>query len=175
MSRKYLNDKYCVRCGRRTPTPYLRDNYERLLDDGGDKRKPKDICVVDLGCGNGRNSQFMKSKGHTVIPLDMVNDYGFEVMLGREELPVPRLLADIVLCNYLLMFLSKAERKQIIREIKKISHSGTIIMVELYPAKDSFAKTKEEMLEMQKEIFDSLGWEKIRYSQARFIAKSTKF
>jgi SAM-dependent methyltransferase len=165
MSRKYLNDKYCVRCGRKTPTPYLKQNYKHFGKGKG--------FVVDLGCGNGRNSRFMKKRGHRVVSLDMVDDYGKEATLGKQPLPVTR-RADIILCNYLMMFLSKKERRQLIKDIKRISAPDCTIMVELYPAKDSFAKTKEDMLVLQKEIFDALGWEKIRYSQGRFIAKNAE-
>ena len=166
MSRKYLNDKYCVRCGRKTPTPYLKQNYKCF----GKKGKG---LVVDLGCGNGRNSEFMKKRGHEVLSLDMVGDYGVEAEIGKQPLPVTR-KANIILCNYLMMFLGKKERRQLIQDIKRISASDCTIMVELYPAKDSFAKTKDDMLVLQKEIFDALGWEKIRYSQGRFIAKNVE-
>jgi hypothetical protein len=47
-------------------------------------------------------------------------------------------------------------------------------MLELYPAKDSYAKTEKEMLKMQKDIFDKLGWRKIKYSKGRFIAINEK-
>ena len=45
-------------------------------------------------------------------------------------------------------------------------------MLELYPAKDSEAKTESQMFKMQKDIFNKLGWRKIKYSQARFIAQN---
>ena len=54
MSRKYLNDKYCVRCNRKDVCPYLRDNYDLVV------RGREKIKVLDIGCGNGRNSEFMK-------------------------------------------------------------------------------------------------------------------
>jgi len=166
MSRKYLNDKYCVRCGRKNATPYLRKNT--LLLEGNQKK----LRVVDAGCGNGRNSEHMKERGHSVLSLDMVDDYGCEMVLGIDSLPMKDKTADIILCNYLLMFLSKKERTQLIKEFKRIASDGCMIMVELYPAKDCYAKTKEEMIEMQAEIFNSLKWKhKIRYSQGQFIAQ----
>jgi len=167
MSRKYLNDKYCVRCGRKNECPYLRDNYKVLLE-GCENRT---VNVIDVGCGNGRNSEFMKNKGCFVISVDMVNDYGAKSILGKDKLPVEDGSIDVILCNYLMMFLNKKERNQLINEFKRVASENCIIMLELYPAKDSFAKTKEDMLKMQKDIFDKIGWTKIRYSQSRFIAK----
>jgi len=166
MSRKYLNDKYCVRCGRKNATPYLRKNIS-LLEDGRSK-----LVVVDVGCGNGRNSEYMKERGHTVTSLDMVPDYGHKMVLGTDLIPKKDKGTDIILCNYLLMFLNKKERTQLIKEFKRIALKNCIIMVELYPAKDCYAKTKEEMIEMQAEIFNPLKWQKIRYSQGRFIAQN---
>jgi len=170
MSRKYLNDKYCVRCSKKTATPYLRDNMELLCPKAcGNLRKQ--LQVVDIGCGNGRNSEFMKQNGYEkILSLDMVNDYGKDMVVGRDKIPLRDHSTDIILCNYLMMFLNKTERKQLIREIKRIAKSSCRIMVELYPAKDSETTTKQEMLNLQKEIFDALGWTKIRYSQGRFIA-----
>lgn len=165
MSRKYLNDKYCVRCNRKDVCPYLRDNYD-LVVKGREK-----LSVLDVGCGNGRNSEFMKKKGHNVLSLDMVNDYGAECMLGIDKVPAKSNSIDLILCNYLMMFLSAQQRSQLIGEMCRVGSSSCIIMVELYPAKDSYAKTDADMVKMQKEIFDHIGWNKIRYSKGKFIAQ----
>ena len=168
MSRKYINDKYCVRCGKKCPTPYLFKNYNLI---SGDKFLQR---VVDIGCGNGRNSVFMTEKGHKVTSLDMVNDYGQKIMLGKDAIPLPDASVDIVLCNYILMFLNKDERFQVINEIKRISAPSCKIVVELYPAKDSEAKNDAEMKDLQEEIFKQLDWKKIRYSKGKFICENTK-
>jgi len=166
MSRQYINDKYCVRCGRKDPCPYLRKNLGTLMPIN--TKKP---CVIDIGCGNGRNSKFMIKNNCSVIPLDMVNDYGIKTVLGKQNLPVKPNYADIILCNYLMMFLNKKERKMVIKEIKRVSKKGCKIMLELYPAKDSETKNEKEMLELQQELFTMLGWKKIKYSKGRFIAE----
>jgi predicted SAM-dependent methyltransferase len=127
--------------------------------------------VVDIGCGNGRNSKFMLRQGCIVTPLDMVNDYGVKTILGKEKLPVQTNNADIILCNYLMMFLNKKERRMVIKEIQRVSKKGCKIMLELYPAKDSETKNEKEMLELQEELFTMLGWKKIKYSKGRFIAE----
>jgi SAM-dependent methyltransferase len=169
MSRKYLNDKYCIRCSRKTVCPYLRKNYDILIDL---KTTGKfHFNVLDIGCGNGRNSDYMIGRGHDVTPLDMINDYGKKCILGQERMPVQDGSIDIILCNYLMMFLNYVEREQVISEIKRVASSTCKIMVELYPAKDSYAQTQEDMIKIQKEIFDNLGWKKLRYSKGRFIAQ----
>jgi len=69
------------------------------------------------------------------------------------------------------MFLSPEEREQVMSEMRRVAKPDCIIMLELYPAKDSFAVDKEQMIAMQKDIFDKLNCFKIRYSQGKFIAK----
>ena len=162
MSRKYLNDKYCVRCGRKTPCPYLKNNYDRYLSKGK--------IVLDIGCGNGRNSDFMKANGHKVISLDMVNDYGKKCILGCDNLPLKNKSVDTILCNYLMMFLNPVERTQLIREIDRVAKDNCVIILELYPAKDSWTKNEKEMIDLQEHILKHLGWNKIKYSKGRFIA-----
>jgi len=173
MSRKYLNDKYCVRCGRKTPCPYLKNNYDKMMKDMIFRlplRPPLQCKVLDVGCGNGRNSQFMKERGHDVTSLDMVNDYGIKCMLGKDKMPVKDNSIEIILSNYSMMFLDDKERNNVIKDIKRVAKKNCIIMLELYPAKDCYAKTEKDMLKMQKDIFDKLGWKKIKYSKGRFIA-----
>jgi len=171
MSRKYLNDRWCVRCGKTCPNPYLIKNLKQSGIESCDKCKS---IVLDIGCGNGRNSKYMQSLGfENIISLDMAGDFGIKCILGVDKMPIADDSINIILCNYLLMFLSDRERINVIKEIKRISSSGCIILVELYPAKDSYAKTKEEMMEMLDDIFHSLGWDKIKYARAgcKFIAK----
>jgi hypothetical protein len=69
------------------------------------------------------------------------------------------------------MFLNKKERKSVIKDLKKSAKKGCIVIVELYTAKDSHTPNDELMLEMQEELFDSFGWEKVKYTKGRFIAK----
>lgn len=170
MSRKYLNDKWCVRCGRKVATPYLRKN-EKLLKP----TVPAALCV-DVGCGNGRNSAWAKNLGYEVVGLDMAGGNLGETTvitaLGAGQFPVDDESVDLVLANFVFMFLSPKERTQVCREIMRVARSGCKFVVELYAAKDSYAKTVEESLRLQKHLrhrFVIAGWDEIRYSKERFI------
>ena len=167
MSRKYMNDRWCVRCGKKTATPYLAKNFDLLS-----KGKEKHSLVVDIGCGNGRNTEFCKAMGYkNTIACDMAGDFDAKVMLGHDKLPTENNSADIILANYILMFLDKNELDFTIDEIKRIAKSGTRIIFESYGAKDSFYPSDEKSAELTNYVFEKLGWKKIRKAKERFIAE----
>ena len=113
----------------------------------------------------------MRDQGFNVIPLDMCNDFGENIILGRDPFPVADNSVDIILSNYVMMFLSTEERDQVIGEMQRVSKSGCMIVLELYPAKDSYIVNDEEMVAMQKDIFDRLDCAKVRYSKGKFVAE----
>ena len=168
MSRKYLNDRWCVRCGKTIPSPYIKNNMAIIVPEGGDKPS-----ILDIGCGNGRNMNFLKEYARECKGVDMAPSCpnSASTILGHDRLPVTRRGWDVILANYVFMFLNTKERKQLIREIKRVSSANAKIVVELYPAKDSEITSDEEMVKMQEELFEQIGWVKVKYSKARFIAK----
>jgi SAM-dependent methyltransferase len=169
MSRKVDNRKMSVRCGSKAPSPYLR-RHTGLLTAGLDLSS---CLVVDLGCGNGRNSEYMKELGFKhVLSFDMRGDYGIPVELGSEHIPVPSSSADIILANYILMFFEGDKLQWVIREIKRIADtSGCKLMVELYPSQNSFWNTEEKIRALQRTVVDELGWKVVIESRGRFVAK----
>lgn len=128
MSRKYLNDRWCVRCGRTTPTPYLRKNTKHLPEKGR---------VLDIGCGNGRNSVYLKELGYEVDSVDMAGDFGIKSVLGKDPLPAGPY--DIILANYVLMFLNTKERYKVMGEMLNRANAEGLLFIEMYPAKDAYA------------------------------------
>ena len=144
-----------------SPTPYLKKSLKFIE---GKKRG----AVVDIGCGNGRNTLFLRQEGFkNITPLDMKPDFGISITLGKDTFPVET--ADIILANYVLMFLSPEERKQIYKEIRRISNQGCILIYELYPAKDSYCLTKEDMIALGEEILEQTKFVKLRKSVERGI------
>lgn len=156
MSRKYLNDRWCIRCGRGTATPYLRQ-YAKLFPDKG--------RVLDIGCGNGRNTKFMEGLGYKVDPVDMAGDFGMKRVLGQE--PLPKRRYDILLANYVLMFLNERERSKVMEEINDRAKKDAILMIEMYPALDAYEYNLDEIMG----YFLDRDWKKIRKSKERFIVK----
>ena len=173
MSRKYLNDKWCVRCNRTSPCPYLKNNI-KLFNNGYIKEK----LTIDCGCGNGRNTNYLKSLGFkNIMSLDMAGDFGTKLVLGKDNIPAFSMSARLILCNYIFMFLDDKEGEKLFRQINSIADIGCYLMVELYPAKDSYFKTEKEILDFQKKLYNDFayyGWKKIKYSQQRFILEKMK-
>ena len=154
MSREYLNGRWCVRCGKCDPTPYLKKNTKLFPTSG---------LVLDIGCGNGRNSTYMRELGYEVDSLDMAGDFGIQMVLGVD--PFPEKKYDVILANYILMFLNKDERKKVFEQILECSKKDTVLMVEMYPAKDAYDYILEEIVA----YFEFHGWKKLRRSKERFI------
>lgn len=171
MSRQYVNEKWCVRCGRENPTPFLRDNCKLLQPD---KSVEVPLCV-DIGCGNGRNSVWAKNMGYVVEAVDMAKGALVEATileLGHDRIPVAEDTANLILANYVLMFCDSKERKQICKEINRMAAKGCYLVVELYAAKDSFAKTQSEIDAMQLELygwFVKHEWMTVKFKKDRFI------
>lgn len=168
-----MNDRWCVRCGRQGPTPFLRKHIGKL----GILTQHKDsVSIADIGCGNGRNTEYLKSLGFSdILSLDMAGDYGFKITLGKDRLPIFTQSADTVLANYVMMFLSKDVRLQLMREIHRILRVNGSVMFELYPAKDSYTPTEADCDKLQRDIIrymnslNEYGYETIVENKHKFI------
>ena len=107
----------------------------------------------------------MKSLGYDVTPVDMVDDFGVRTILGHD--PLPDGPFDVILANYVLMFLDEAERKKVTQQIGKVAGDECIMVVEMYPAKDAHEYDFDAMVGdwLQK------GWVKLRKSKDRCVLR----
>lgn len=145
-----------VRCANDRPTPYLRRHLPGIPAGG---------FALDLGAGNLRNTEFARSLGWLVMPIDAAGDHGsIRVDLGRDRLPFRDSSISLFLCNYLMCFLDDGQRAHLISEIGRVARPGAHIVVEMYRAKDEFPYDI-------KGIADQLGWWTVRMSKDRFIAR----
>ena len=166
------------------PTPYLRKKWQWLLRSeaikkvghhymlkaSNQRKVVRQHIVADLGCGNGRNSSFMWAKGFQhVYPIDMCGDHALQLKLGADTLPFRDGVVDIVLCNYMLMFLSRTERYQLIQEIGRVLKPGGTVMVELYPAKDAYKYSQDYLLNYKP--YGWTDWDKVHNVKDRFILR----
>ena len=171
MSRKYVNER-CVRCNKKDPTPYLRKKLDTVAPNIDDRTN---MIVADIGCGNGRNSEYMKEQGFEhVYSYDMAGDKGDQIVLGHDSFPLGMSSVDIVLVNYILMFLDVWETLFLLNEIDRIVKPGGYVMVELYGAKDSYYPTKEKLQSLQEDVESLLeirGWETVHSVKEKFIMR----
>jgi hypothetical protein len=148
-----------IRCGGNNETPYLRKYLPKIKAD-------KSRLLVDLGCGNLRNTRFAQSLGYTnTLSFDKANDFvGVKKLdLGCERIPVRTNGASIILCNYLVCFLDTKERKHLYSEITRIAAKGCYLFMEMFPAKQG---TEYDTNQIRNSF---VGWKTIRLSKDRFI------
>lgn len=121
--------------------------------------------AIDLGCGNLRNSNLASMYGYNVISVDAAGDYGIQAHLGRDPIPAEDGCAHLILCNYLMCFMTERERRNLIKEIRRVSRNGAYAVVEMYPAKNGRPYSLDR-------IIRQLDWQIVRRSKDRFIARS---
>ena len=176
MSRKYLNDRWCVRCGKTKPTPYLKQKVNLFQADTG----WQDYRVIDIGCGNGRNLKFMQEIGFQhLIGMDMAcptleGVCLHKTTLGVDPLPLSSHTVDVILANYILMFLSEQELAQTISEINRVASPKCWLIAEMYPAKDSYCKTEKEsevLLYKTRDLLIKQSWKTIHSVKQRLIMR----
>lgn len=126
-----------VRCGTRFPSSFLLKCMQKIGNIEGN-------VVVDIGCGNGRNSRYLKKNGATVFSYDMIPDYGEYLILGRDTIPLSDSSVDIVLANYVFMFLTLEEVVHALEEVRRILKADGYFIWELYTSKTGYCKTMAE-------------------------------
>ncbi len=120
--------------------------------------------VLDIGCGNGRNSRYMMELGYKVDSIDMANDeFGVKCVLGHD--PLPKKKYDILLANYILMFLDEKTRLYVMDDMNSIAKKNSILMMEMYPAKDAHNYDFDSMVN----YFLNKGWNKVRKSKDKCV------
>lgn len=105
----------------------------------------------------------MESLGYDVTPVDMVDGYGVEMTLGVDSLPDGPY--DVILANYVLMFLNAPELTQVLNEVERVCKVGTVFVVEMYPAKEAFDYDTAKLVGS----LERHEWKKIRQSKDRFV------
>lgn len=141
-----------VRCGGNKASPYLNQVMSRLnwmKDWHG-----QSLHCLDVGCGRGRNSILMVKHGFEVVSLDLKPDYGMQWDLTQGRLPVFSSSIDVILMQYVLMFIPKDAMMGIIDNACKALRPMGCVIVEFYPAKESFYPTKEKIQEVHKAVAD---------------------
>ena len=157
-----------IRCGSRNATPYLRKNFLKFCGH----MAPYYCHIADIGCGNMRNSDYLREFGYyNIHAFDKVTDRGTEIDLRTESIPLRNESVSVILCNYVLCFLTQAERQKVILEMDRIACDGCIAFVELHPAKSAYPYDIYEIINIFK--WSVGGWECIHLVNDRFTLRKT--
>ena len=101
--------KKIVRSPHSAPTPYLKSLsglFGKIINNRGCIWGHKEVIkVVDLGCGNGRNSKYLESLFFNVLSFDKQDDYGYLLYLEKQSIPIFGGEVNIFLLQYVLMFI----------------------------------------------------------------------
>lgn len=166
-----------VRLNTKSPTPYLRKHWHKLVSP---LRLDRNERVVDLGGGNGRNTRFLQQLGFRYCTLvDKAGDYGVQAELGdKNPLPFRDEYADIILLNYVMMFIEKPRAiSRALSEINRIAAPDCTLMVEIQWLPDNAhtkIHTQEQAAVLTKTLQKKLHWDTIHASKYRFIAQKPK-
>lgn len=189
-----------TRCHTRKPSPYLKKVWPMFVEDAfgtcdghnADNRRLNtaaykqrisdlDLRVVDIGGGNGRNILYLQRKGFTRCTLlDAKGDYGvcWDVWERvKDPLPFVDGYADVILLQYVMMFLPDYVRTRLLEQIKRIASAGCFLVCELQwlpTNENSHARTPNDAMILANEIRDQLGWDIVHDSKYRFVARKPR-
>lgn len=164
-----MSDFRAVRCsGAEKATPYLRKWLPEMLWAG----MKVSTRVVDLACGNLRNTKFLRHNGFWRIQsLDAKPDRpGAIYWSANQMIPTPNSSVGLVLCQYLLMFLNDNEVEHVVAEIKRIAKPKCVVVIELEDVKQGVQRRMRAFEVVQ--LFNSCKcspWRVINLTKQRVI------
>ena len=122
----------------------------------------------------------MQARGYEVIPIDHASgcDNYRDVILGESPMPVFSKTVGVVLANYVMMFLKPKQQVQVLKEIDRIVARGGWLVIEYYPAKDSWCPTDEDAAKMQERhisfLMRRIGWEVVKSLKHRALLRKVR-
>jgi len=153
--------------GFKKPTPYIREMFDKL-------ELPKDINILDLATGNGRNARFILDKGYdNVYCFDRIqnptNNQIEHINLWEAGKPITGLpKIDLFLIQYLFCFLNKTTRKKVVSQINKNANKNVIAIIEVQSTKTAGTIEIDEIIPLFKK------WEVLHKRKNRCILKKSK-
>lgn len=138
MPSSVYNGHKVIRAGCKKPSPFLKSQQQLLAEMVVNLTKAGRIPkAVDIGCGNGRNSDYVKGLGFETLSFDRRPDYGYPIDLETQDLPVFTSTVNLVLVQYVLMFIHPEKLPRVLDKIFSICDTPAYILVEVFNAKDS--------------------------------------
>lgn len=153
------------------PTPFIRKNIELIRSVAGECG----MGIADLGCGNGRNSEYFKQIGYTnVSSFDLEGGYGKRCNLEEDRIPLSSNSQMVILLNYVTMFISGDGMIHLMSEINRISMPQCLLVVELFPAVSGNMQVHEILIHGMTMAQMLSQWKNITGNGSRFIKQKGK-
>jgi len=171
------NGSLVVRTGCKRESPFLRSVLPILTGVAFEKSKNTISyrpTVLDLGCGSGRNGKFLEEAGFEVLSFDRCPDHGHALDLSKEEsLPVFTASVDVVLFQFVAMFLDKGTLNMVMHEIHRVASPCCLAVVEVAAVRNCLTPTAAEAKALCGRIGCDLlsrGWGIYRGAGMHFLA-----
>ena len=121
------------------PTPWLRKVFKQMMDAGFD---PHRKWCLDLGAGNGRNSDWLRKQGMQRQAYDPSPPNGYVYYWNGLGWPpyASMYMYDVILLQYVLMFVPENARRKIAGVINAAARIGCVLVLEAYEAKNQHYK-----------------------------------
>jgi SAM-dependent methyltransferase len=144
-SREYLNGKVIdhhhgewddiySKCGKTKPGYDLwLDKYESIL------KRMKDTAIIDLGCGYGNDTLYLRERGYTVISCDLSRealrrlqyfiDKPMTIQLDMlDGLPFDTVSAKVIIADLSIHYFRWEDTERIVKEIERVlTHDGYLL------------------------------------------------
>ncbi len=129
------------------------DNYKDILDSSKDK------AILDLACGNGANTLYLKEKGYNVVATDFavealdnvskqIDDVEVLCFDMRKRFPIPDKSFKVVIADLCLHYFDVDTTKFIVSEIMRVLEDGGVLLARVVRVDDvSFDAMDGEELE----------------------------
>lgn len=162
--------RICPQCSGSSRSDYVRFFILNFINEIS-----LDDKIIDLGCGKGRNIYYLREFGFKNITAIDINKFKeidiskIQFIQGDLEKKIPvNDKYNIILCNYLFMFIK--DKESLVNGINRISDRNSFCIVELNKKFliNGFKYEFNELINLFSKNWDIVN---IRLKQNKFIAK----
>lgn len=142
LQKDYWNRIYGSNSDRKPKYDLWLDKYKNILIES------KDIPIIDLGCGSGNDTLYLKERGYEVISCDF-SEKALESISGffdnlnvkcfdlKDGLPFKDNFAKIIISDLSLHYFQWAETEKILKEISRVLMKEGVLLCRVNSTNDT--------------------------------------